>query len=168
MQEILCKQSKETRCYIMSALMFFEGFKELDGISETRGKMSLDVLGLSKTDIESFPMPDYSEIVSHLSPISDSEVRHWIISNTYSPVLRSRRRDALKAFRTFCSDLGWNVNEIKETTELIEEIEDIKPIDNGVTNASSIGNDTKGSGLGCFGVIALVIACSLLCSFLLI
>ena len=54
MKEILGKLSKETRCYIMSALLFFEGFDQIDDFSEYRVKMSLDVLGLSRIDMECF------------------------------------------------------------------------------------------------------------------
>ena len=81
----------------MAAIMVFEGFKPMDAMTEINGKMLLDVLGLTKADMEGFPMPEYSQIVEHIKPITDSEVRHWVITNTYSPVLRSRRRDALNA-----------------------------------------------------------------------
>ena len=130
MKEILGKLSKETRCYIMSALLFFEGFDQIDDFSEYRVKMSLDVLGLSRIDMECFQMPDYSQIVTQLKGISDSEVQDWIITNTYSPVLRSRRIDALKAFGVFCFDLKWDINEIKETMKVTEDLCELKPIDN--------------------------------------
>ena len=45
--------------------------------------MLLDALGLTKADMEVFPMPEYSQIVEHIKPITDSEVRHWVITNTY-------------------------------------------------------------------------------------
>ena len=154
----------------MSALMFFEGFKQIDASTEMRGKMSLDVLGLTREDMERFPMPNYPQIVSHLKPISDSEVRHWIIRNTYSPVLKSRRKDALKAFRAFCSDLGWDANEIKETMKLNEEMLDLKPIDEGVLSSNSSVNtgSVSNSGSGCLSVIALVIISTALLAFTLI
>ena len=63
MKEILGKQSKETRCYIMAAIMVFEGFKPMDAMTEIRGEMLFDVLGLTKADMEGFPMPAYSPIV---------------------------------------------------------------------------------------------------------
>jgi hypothetical protein len=159
MQEILCKQSKETRCYIMSAVMFFEGFNQMNNMTEIRGEMLLDVLGLSKEDMERFPMPNYSQIVSHLKPISDSEVKHWVITNTYSPVLKSKRADALMAFRTFCADLRWDVNEIKKTTELTEELCQLKPV--------SVYDDVKSTSSGCLSVIALFIVSTALFALIL-
>lgn len=150
MKEILGKLSKETRCYIMSALLFFEGFDQIDDFSEYRVKMSLDVLGLSRIDMECFQMPDYSQIVTQLKGISDSEVQDWIITNTYSPVLRSRRIDALKAFGVFCFDLKWDINEIKETMKVTEDLCELKPIDN-VEKYMRVGVN---SGSGCLtGVI---------------
>ena len=159
MQEILCKQSKETRCYIMSAVMFFEGFNQINEMTEVRGEMLLDVLGLTKEDIERFPMPDYSQIISHLQPISDPEVRSWVIRNTYSSVLKSKRADALKAFRMFCADLKWDANEIKEKTKSTEELYDMKPIDNGIKSTT---------GSGCLSVVALIIVSTVLCAFAVI
>lgn len=132
MKEILGKQSKETRCYIMAAVMVFEGFKPMDAMTEIHGEMLLDVLGLTKADMESFPMPEYSQVVEHIKSITDSEVRHWIITNTYSPVLKSRKQDALNAFRNFCSDLKWD--EIKESMKLTEKLDGLKPIDSGGMN----------------------------------
>lgn len=160
MKEILCKQSKETRCYIMAAVMVFEGYKGIDDMTEIDGEMKLNVLGLSKEEIERFPMPkNFSQIVAHLKPISDSEVRHWVICNTYAPVLQSRRRDALRDFRLFCTALGWNASEIKEEMELTEELFDIKPIDNGGAGKGSM------SCSGCLSVIVLVIICTTLMAF---
>ena len=170
MKEILCKLSKETRCYIMAAKMFFEGFDEIDYMTEISGEMSLDVLGLTKDDMERFPVPDYSQLVSHLSPITDPEVRHWIITNTYSPVLKCQRADALRTFRKFCSDLRWDSNEVKESLELTEELDGIKPIridNNSLGNVQrSTGSTTNGSGSGCIYVFALIIVSTLLCSYL--
>lgn len=160
MKNILGKQSKETRCYIMSAILVFEGFKKLDDMTEIRGEMLLDVLGLTKADVESFPIPDYPQIVAHLKPISDSEVRDWIITNTYSPVLKSRRKDALNAFRNFCSDLSWGT-EVKESMELTEELLGLKPIDNGVKNLGMGSN----AGSGCLSVIVLIIVSTALFFF---
>ncbi len=160
MKEILGKQSKETRCYIMASIMVFEGFKQLDAMSEIDGEMLLDVLGLSKADMDSFPMPEYSQIVEHIKPINDSEVRHWIITNTYSPVLRSRRQDALNAFRNFCADLGWD--EIRESMELTEELEELKPIDNEKKNSGVSSNTSS----GCLSVFALIIAFTALFAFI--
>ena len=167
MKEILGKQSKETRCYIMAAVMVFEGFKQLDEMTEIHGEMLLDVLGLTKADVDRFPMPDYPQIVSHLKPISDTEVIHWIITNTYSPVLKSRRKDALTAFRNFCSDLNWDANLIKESTGLTEDIENLKPIDNGVRNASSRVSSNVGTSTssGCLSVIAIIIVTTALFAF---
>lgn len=136
MKEILGKQSKETRCYIMAAVMVFEGFKPMDAMTEIHGEMLLDVLGLTKADMESFPMPEYSQIVEHIKSITDSEVRHWIITNTYSPVLKSRKQDALNAFRNFCSDLKWD--EIKESMKLTEKLDGLKPIDSGSMNMGGV------------------------------
>ena len=174
MEEILGKQNKETKCYIMSAVLFFKGFNQIDDMTEVYGKMLLGVLGLSKEDVERFPMPDYSQIVSHLKPISDSEVRRWIIRNTYSPVLKSRKTEALQAFSTFCSDLNWDANEIKETTELVEELENLKPISSSV-NSTRLGMDTSTglntsskSGSGCLSVIALIIVSTALFAFSLL
>lgn len=153
MKEILCKESKETRCFIMAAVMVFEGYNGIDETTEVHGKMTLDLLGLTKEEIERFPMPkNFAQIVAHLRPISDSEVRHWVICNTYAPVLKSRRRDALRDFRSFCAALGWDAKEIKEEMELTEEIFDIKPIDDGMS--SGIGTRP---GSGCLSVITLVI-----------
>ena len=163
MKDILSKQSKETRCYIMSAILVFEGFKQLDAMTEIRGEMLLDVLGLTKADMDSFPIPEYSQIVTHLKPISDSEVRHWIITNTYSPVLKSRRKDALNAFKNFCSVLRWDA-EAKESMALTEELEGIKPIDNGVKNKRT----GSSAGSGCLSVIALIIVSTAIVSFTLI
>ena len=158
MKEILCKQSKETRCYIMSIVMVFEGYNQINEMTEIHGEMLLDVLGLTKSDIERFPMPDYSQIVAHIRPIIDSEVRHWIITNIYSPVLKCRRRDALEDFKTFCHDLGWNVMEIRESMKLTEEIERLKPIDNGVNSTRS----------GCLSVVAIIVVSTIICSFVLL
>lgn len=156
MKEILCKQSKETRCYIMAAVLVFEGYKGVDDMTEIDGKMKLDVLGLSREDIESFPMPkSFAQIVAHLRPISDSEVRHWVICNTYVPVLKSRRIDALRDYRKFCAALGWDAKEIKEEMELTEDLFEIKPID----------NDIKSSGSGCLSLIAMIIASTALLVF---
>ena len=168
MQEILGQQSKETRCHMMAAVMVFEGFMQVDAMTEIRGEMLLDALGLTKADMESFPMPEYSQIVEHIKPITDSEVRHWVITNTYSPVLKSRRRDALNAFRNFCADLKWD--EIKESMELTEELEELKPIDDvGMSmGAGSRMNTTKGSSTssGCLSVIALIIVSTALFALL--
>ena len=168
MKEILGKQSKETRCYIMAAIMVFEGFKPMDAMTEIHGEMLFDVLGLTKADMEGFPMPEYSQIVEHIKPITDSEVRHWVITNTYSPVLRSRRRDALNAFRNFCSDLKWD--EIKESMDLTQELEELKPIDNVGMNmgASSRMNSNMrpSSSSGCLSVIVLIIVSTALFALL--
>lgn len=158
MKEILCKQSKETRCYIMAAIMFFEGFNQIDEMTDFRGKMLLDVLDLTKEDMERFPIPNYSQIISHLKLISDSEVRHWVIHNTYSPVLKSRRADALRTFRIFCADLRWDINAIKKDIELVEELAGIKPFDNGVER----------TGSGCLSIIVLVVVSTMLFVFALI
>jgi len=160
MKEILNKQSKETRCYIMSAILFFEGFNQLDDMTEFRGKMCLDVLDLTKEDAENFPIPNYSQIISHLKPISDPDVKHWVITNTYSPVLKSRRADAVRTFRTFCADLRWDANEIKKAMELTEELCELKPVSiyDGASNANS----------GCLSVIALIIISTILCAVALI
>ena len=136
----------------MASIMVFEGFKQLDAMSEIHGEMLLDVLGLSKADMDSFPIPEYSQIVKHIRPITDSEVRHWIITNTYSPVLRSRRKDAQNAFRNFCSDLGWS--EIRESMELTEELEGLKPLDNGKMSSGGGSNTSS----GCLSVIVLFTA----------
>lgn len=157
MKETLCKQSKETRCYIMAAVMFFEGFNQINEMTEIRGEMLLDVLGLSKEDMERLSIPNYSQIVSHLKPISDSEVKHWVITNTYSPVLKSKRADAVRAFRTFCADLRWDVYEIKKTMKLAEELLELKPV--------SVYDGEKSSSSGCLSVVALIIASTVLCAF---
>lgn len=160
MKETLCKQSKETRCYIMAAVMVFEGYKGIDELTEIDGEMKLNVLGLTKDDIERFPMPkNFTQIVAHLKPISDSDVRHWVICNTYAPVLKSRRSDALRDFRTFCVALGWDAKEIKEEMELTEELFKMKPIDNGMSAST---------GSGCLSVVGLIIVSTLLCAFALI
>jgi hypothetical protein len=157
MKETLFKQSKETRCYIMAAVMFFEGFNQINEMTEIRGKMLLDVLGLSKEDMERLSIPNYSQIVSHLKPISDSEVKHWVITNTYSPVLKSKRADAVRAFRTFCADLRWDVNDIKKTMKLAEELLELKPV--------PVYDGEKSSSSGCLSVVALIIASTVLCAF---
>lgn len=151
----------------MSIVMVFEGYNQINEMTELHGEMLLDVLGLSKEEIERFPMPkDFSQIVAHLKPISDPEVRHWIIRNSYSPVLKSRRRDALRDFRTFCSALEWDAKEIKETMELTEELDGLKPIDGGVMSVNNGSGSNTGSG--CLSVIVLVIVSTLLCSFILL
>ena len=161
MKEVLCKQSKETRFYIMAAVMIFDGYNGIDEMTEIYGKMTLDVLGLSKEEIERFPMPkNFSQIVDHLKPISDPVVRDWIICNTYSPVLKSRRRDALRDFRTFCNALGWDAKEIKESMELTEELDNLKPIENGMGASTS-----SSSNSGCFSIIALVLVSTILLAF---
>lgn len=173
MKEVLGKQSKETRCYIMAAVMVFEGFKQLDAMSEIRAEMLLDALSLTKEDMEKFPISEYHQIVAHLSPISDPEVRHWVITNTYSPVLKSRKPEALNAFRNFCSDLKWDANEIKETTDLSEELEGIRPVDCGVRRP--IDNETRtasyntnnSSNSGCLSVAVLLIVSTALFAFAL-
>ena len=139
--------------------MVFEGFNQIDSMTEIRGEMNLDALGLSKIDIVSFQMPDYSRVVSNLKSITDPEVRHYIISNTYLPVLRSHRKDAFRAFRQFCSDLGWDTKEIKESMEITESISDLKPI-NDVPNVSSKA--------GCLTVVAFVIVSTTLLAFTVI
>lgn len=151
----------------MSIVMVFEGYNQINEMTELHGEMLLDVLDLSKEEIERFPMPkDFSQIVAHLKPISDPEVRHWIIRNSYSPVLKSRRRDALRDFRTFCSALEWDAKEIKKTMELTEELDGLKPIDGGVMSVNNGSGSNTGSG--CLSVIALVIVSTLLCSFILL
>ncbi len=163
MKETLSKQSKETRCYIMSAILVFQGFNKIDAMTEIKGEMTLDVLGLTKEDIKSFPVPDYSQIVSHLRPISDPEVRHWVITNTYSPVLKSRKVEAQNAFYNFCSDLGWDSKEIKETMELTEELDGLKPIKpSGGAGNNGGYTPPKNSNSGCASMIALIIISSLL------
>lgn len=165
MKEILCKQSKETRCYIMTAVMVFEGYKGIDELTEIDGEMKLNVLGLTKEEIESFPMPkNFAQIVAHLKPISDSEVRHWVICNTYAPVLKSGRSDALRDFRAFCVALGWDAKEIKEEMELTEDLFDIKPIDSGMSTSASANTNTSTSS-GCLSIVALIIVITVLCSF---
>ena len=154
MKEILCLQSKETRCYIMSAVLFFEGFNQINDMTGFGVKLSLDTLGLTKENIERFPIPDYSQIVSHLQPISDHEVKSWIINNTYASVLESKRADALRAFRTFCADLRWDANEIKETMKLTEEVYELKPV--------SVYDGANTTSSGCFSVILMIIVCTLL------
>lgn len=158
MKQRLSALSKETRCYIMSAIMVFEGFNGVDAMTETQGEMSLDVLGLSKEDIMSFPMPEYSQIISHLKIINDPEVRHFILSNTYLPVLRSQKADAYRAFKQFCSDLKWSSSEVKESMELTEQISDIKPL----------YNITGSSKSGCLTVIVFAILSSTLLAFTVI
>ncbi len=123
MNEVLCKQSKETRCYIMAALLYFDGYKGDDEMSEIDSIMRLDVLGLTKEEIGRFPMPKkLDQIVAHIKTISDSEVRHWVIRNTYVPVLQGKRRDALRDFNLFCEALKWDAKEIKEDMQLTEEL----------------------------------------------
>lgn len=158
MREILCRQSKETRCYIMAAVLVFEGYGDVDELTEIDGEMKLNVLGLTKEDIERFPMPkDFAQIVAHLKPISDPDVRHWVICNTYAPVLKSRRIDALRDFRMFCVALGWDAKVIKEEMELTEDLFEIKPIDDGV----------KSSNSGCISAISLFIVGTALLVFTL-
>ncbi len=159
MKEILSKQSKETRCYIMAAVLVFEGYKGVDELTEVEGEMKLDVLSLTKEEMEKFPMPkDFSQIVAHLRPISDTDVRHWVITNTYSPVLQSQRKDALRDFRAFCVALGWNPKEIKEDMELLEDLLEIKPI-------SSTEGVRAVSKSGCFPIIAMFVVFAMLLSF---
>lgn len=178
MKEILCNLSKETRCFIMSAILFFEGFKKIYESSEIHGIMLLDVLGLTKEDMEDFHMPDYSQLVSNLKTISDPEIRHWIITNTYSPVLQSQSIDALKTFKNFCSDLNWDAKEIRETMDLTEELEDLKPIDIGakmteprITSSSSTNLNSgsrSSSGSGCLVIFGLIIISTAIISIALI
>lgn len=155
MKRILSKLSKETRSYILSALIYFDGFEELDDMTEFRGEMLLDVLNLTKSDVENFPMPNYTQIVAHIKNISDYEVRDWIITNAYSPVLKSRRNDALQTFFKFCSDLGWDTNEIKATMRTTEELWDLKPMNYNIRNVPANNDATS----GCFSTIALFFIC---------
>lgn len=161
MKEVLCKLNKETRCYIMSAIMVFEGYNQLDDMTGVVVEMKSDVLGLTKEDIAKFPMPTYPQIVSCLKPILDSEVRHWIIMNTYHPVLKCRRADALRAFRAFCSDLGWD--DIKDSVNLAEELFDLKPIDNDAKSTyTKSPSHIDTTGPGCLSGIVLIIVSTLL------
>lgn len=155
MKRILSKLSKETRCYILSALMFFDGFEELDYTTEIIGEMHLDVLDLTKSDVENFAIPSYAQIVAHIKSISDYELRDWIITNTYSPVLKSRRNDALQTFFKFCSDLGWDANEIKDTMKTTEELWDLKPMNYNLRNVPANNDATS----GCFSTIAIFFIC---------
>lgn len=159
MNEQLSNLDKETRCYIMSAIMVFEGFNQIDSMTEIRGEMNLDALGLSKEDIVNFQMPEYSQVVSQLRNITDSEVRHYIISNTYLPVLRSQNKDAFRAFRQFCSDLGWDSKEVKESMDITESISDLKPIKDIPNNSSKAG---------CLTVVVFVIVSTTLLAFTVI
>lgn len=153
MKEVLCKESKELRCYILSAVLFFEGFKQMDDMTEIHGKMILDVLGLTQDEVERFPVPKYSQILLHLRPISNPEVRQWIIGAVYAPVLKSRRTDAQKAFESFCFDLKWDISEIKDSMKSIENLFELKPI-NSSTNTSYSRKTTN--NVGClFTLIAI-------------
>ena len=155
MKRILSKLSKETRCYILSALMIFDGFEELDYTTEIRGEMHLDILHLTKSDVENFAIPSYAQIVAHIKSISDHELRDWIITNTYSPVLKSRRNDALQTFLKFCSDLGWDAKEIKDTMKTTEELWDLKPMNYNFRNVPANNDATS----GCFSTIAIFFIC---------
>lgn len=166
MRDILCRQSKETRCHIMAATMFFEGFNPKDAMTEINGELCLDVLGLTKEDMQGFPMPDYPQIVSHLKQISDPNVRHWVITNTYAHVLKSRKAEAMNAFKNFCTDLEWDSNEIKESMESTEVLYELKPIESESSSTDSAGNASGGTGTGCLFVVALFIISTLLCSFM--
>ena len=141
----------------MAAVMVFEGYKEIDELTEILGQLALDTLGLSREELEQFPMPTYSQLIAHLRPITNHEIRDWVITNTYSPVLKSRRKDALDDFKRFCLDLNWDVKEIKDTMELVEELGRLKPIDNGVSSNS-----------GCLSVLILALVCTVLFAFTII
>ena len=166
MQDILCRQSKETRCYIMAATLFFDRFNPTDAMAEINEELCLDVLGLTKEDMQSFPMSDYPQIASHLEHISDPNVRHWVITNTYAPVLKSGKAEAMNAFKKFCSDLGWDSNEIKESMESTEVLYELKPTESGSRSTGSAGNASGGTDSGCLFVVALILLSSLLCSFM--
>ena len=166
MQDILCRQSKETRCHIMAATLFFERFNQEDLMSEINEEVCLDVLGLTKEDMQGFPMPDYPQIVSHLKQISDPNVRHWVITNTYGPVLKSKKAEAVYAFKDFCSDLEWDPNEIKESMESTEVLYEIKPIERDSISTDTADNTSGGTGSGCLFVVALFIISTLLYSFM--
>ena len=135
-------------------------------MTEINSEVCLDVLGLTKEDMQSIPMPDYPQIVSHLKHISDPNVRHWVITNTYAPVLKSRKAEAMNAFKNFCSDLEWDSNEIKESMESTEVLYEVKPIESGSSSTDYEGNASGGSGSGCLFVVALFIISTLFCSFM--
>lgn len=93
--------------------------------------------------------------MAHIKSISDYELRDWIITNTYSPVLKSRRNDAFQTFLKFCSDLGWDANEIKDTMKTTEELWDLKPMNYNFRNVPANNDATS----GCFSTIALFFIC---------
>lgn len=153
MKDVLCKESKELRCYILSAILFFEGFRQMDDMTSIHGKMILDVLGLTQDEVERFPTPKYSQILLHLRPISNQEVRQWIIDAVYAPVLKSRRIDAQKAFESFCYDLKWDINEIKDCMKTTEDLFELKPINSSIETSDSRGTTNN---VGClFTLIAI-------------
>ena len=125
---ILCKQSKETRCYIISALMLFDGYHQIDEMINEGGQLYLDALGLTIEDVRKYPMPDYAQIVSHLKPISDSVVRNWVIMHTYASVLNFATFESLNMFEKFCLDLKWDPDEIEECMDFSEELSRIPPL----------------------------------------
>ncbi len=80
------------------------------------------VMDLSEEEIKKFNIPDYDSLISHIKNNSDDDIKHWIITNTYKYVLKSRRSDAEPAFKAFVNDLKWDKNMIKESMALCKEL----------------------------------------------
>ena len=143
MKEIFINQDKETRCYIMAAIFFFKGYSEVDDYSVWRGEQNLDMLGLSKRDMDIFPIPNYNKLVTNLRNISDKDIQDYIISNTYDEVLLSKNREALQLFIVFCLDLKYNLKDVEESMQLMEELREIKPVFNPYPLSSTNSNIQK-------------------------
>lgn len=143
MKEIFINQDKETRCYIMAAIFFFQGYSEVDDYSVWRGDQNLDMLGLSKRDMEIFPIPNYNKLLTNLRNISDKEIQSFIVGRTYREVLVSGRKDALQHFQVFCIDLKWNIRDIEESMQVTEELYEIKPVFNPYPLSSTNSNIQK-------------------------
>lgn len=143
MKEIFINQDKETRCYIMAAIFFFEGYRGVYNGIEILIEGYAERLGLSYTDMENFPKPDYDTLVTNISKITDKDIQHFVIRCTYLSVLESKRNDALHHFKMFCLDLKWDVQYIEEIMRLTEELLETKPVFNPYPLSSTNSNIQK-------------------------
>ena len=121
MQEKFQALTKEERLYIVAAVFFFAGFAPTS-LSSSEMWLLCSVMDLSEEEIKKFNIPDYDSLISHIKNNSDDDIKHWIITNTYKYVLKSRRSDAEPAFKAFVNDLKWDKNMIKESMALCKEL----------------------------------------------
>lgn len=156
MKEIFINQDKETRCYIMAAIFFFEGYRGVYNGMEIVIEGYAERLGLSYTDMENFPKPDYDTLVANLSKIKDRDIQHFVIRCTYLSVLSAKRKDALQHFRMFCSDLSWDMEYIKEIMKITEEVSGLKPISDTEIPKNYIPENNSNNGCLRFFIIFVI------------